>query len=90
MKLTPLAAQGRDSEERTAAYRSLFRPQLDAEAAIDIRQALQLGVPVGNDRYAEVICARAGVRRNSCKRGRPGGEMVDGSSRLDGQEDFGF
>jgi putative transposase len=92
-RLTPhvlYLAQGRDSEERTSAYRSLLRPQLDAEAAIDIRQALQLGMPVGNDRYADVICANAGVRRNSGKRGRPAGEMVDGPSRLDGQEDFGF
>ena len=92
-RLTPhvlYLAQGRDSEERTSAYRSLLRPQLDAEAAIDIRQALQLGMPVGNDRYADVICANAGVRRNSGKRGRPAGEMVDGFSRLDGQEDFGF
>jgi putative transposase len=92
-RLTPhvlYLAQGRDSEERTSAYRSLLRPQLDAEAAIDIRQALQLGMPVGNDRYADVICAKAGVRRNSGKRGRPAGEMVDGPSRLDGQEDFGF
>lgn len=37
-------AQGRDSAERTQTYRALFRPELDAEAAVDIRQALQLGI----------------------------------------------
>ena len=61
-----------------SAYRSLFRPQLDAAA--DIRQALQLGMPVGNNgRFAEAICARAGIRRNSGKRGRPVGGAKGGS-----------
>ena len=92
-RLTPHAlylAQGRSSEERTAAYRSLFRPQLDADATADIRQALQLGMPVGNERFAEAICARAGVRRNSGKRGRPVRDAVDGPVPCDGQVDFGF
>ena len=83
-------AQGKTTEERTAAYRSLFRPQLDAEAAADIRQALQLGMPVGNDRFAEAICAKAGIRRNSGKRGRPAGEVAGCPARPRGQEDFGF
>jgi putative transposase len=92
-RITPHAlylAQGRSNEERTSVYRSLFRPQLDAEAAADIRQALQLGMPVGNDRFADAICARAGIRRNSGKRGRPLAEIPGGQTRLDGQEDFGF
>ena len=79
-RLTPhplFLALGRDDAARRAAYRSLFRPQLDAEAAAGIREALQLGMPVGNDRFAEAICARAGVRRNTGKRGRPAGESAE-------------
>ncbi|MDP3515100.1 MAG: transposase [Sulfuritalea sp.] len=53
-----------------AAYRALFRPQLDADAASDVRQALRLGMPLGSERFAEAICARLGIRRNTGKRGR--------------------
>lgn len=73
------------------AYRTLFRPELDAEAAIDIRQALHLGMSVGNDRFAEAICARLGIRHNSGKRGRP--DMVKEGNLLaqrPGQKDFEF
>ena len=45
-----------DSAARQAAYRSLFRPELDDAAAKDIRTALQLGMPVGNARFAEAVC----------------------------------
>ena len=31
------------------AYQALFRPELDAEAATDVGQALRLGMPVSND-----------------------------------------
>ena len=31
------------------AYQALFRPELDAEAAADVGQALRLGMPVSND-----------------------------------------
>lgn len=58
---------------RQELYRASFRPQLDAEAANDIRQALKLGMPLGNDRFAQSICARLSVRLNSGKRGRPAG-----------------
>ena len=76
-RLTPhplYLAQGSSAEERAQAYRALFRPHLDAEAATDIRQALQLGMPIGRDRFAELVCATAGVRFNSGKRGRPEGK----------------
>ena len=39
------------------------------------RRYVQLGMPVGNDRFAEAICAKAGIRRNSGKRGRPAGRL---------------
>ena len=35
------------------------------------RQALQLGMPVERDRFAELVCATAGFRFNSGKLGRP-------------------
>lgn len=81
---------GGNGSERQAAYRALFRPELDAEAATDIRQALQLGMPVGNARFAEVICARVGVRHNSGKRGRRPGDGKESLPTLLGQAGFGF
>ncbi len=92
-RLTPHAlylAQGRGADERTHAYRALFRPHLDAEAAADIRQALQLGMPVGQNRFAELICAKAGVRVNSGRRGRPEGTSENEILPVAGQGDFGF
>jgi len=55
-RLTPhplYLAQGNGADERAQACRALFRPHLDAEAAVDIRKALQLGMPIGQDRFAE-------------------------------------
>ena len=83
-------AQGSSAEERAQAYRALFRPHLDAEAATDIRQALQLGMPIGRDRFAELVCATAGVRFNSGKRGRPESKPQNELVPMAGQEDFGF
>ena len=83
-------AQGRDADERVHAYRALFRPHLDAEAASDIRQALQRGMPVGQNRFAELICAKAGIRVNSDKRGRPEGKPKNEILPVAGQGDFGF
>lgn len=83
-------AQGQDSAERTQTYRALFRPELDAEAVADIRQALQLGMPVGENRFAELACAKAGVRFNSGKRGRPEGKPKEASLAATAQGDLGF
>jgi putative transposase len=47
-------------KSRRTAYRALFRPLLDTEAAVDIRQALRLGMPVGQGRFAEEVCAKKG------------------------------
>ena len=83
-------AQGSDDKARAQAYRALFRPHLDAEAAVDIRQALQLGMPVGENRFAESVCAKAGIRFNSGKRGRPEGKPKNEMLSIAVQEDFGF
>ncbi len=82
---------GQDAEEREAAYRALFRPELDAEAVDDIRQALQLSMPVGSERFAEMIRSCLGIRHNSGKRGRPNGAVNEKSAQpISEQQDFGF
>ena len=81
---------GRTDEERGAAYRAMFRPQLDAEAAESIREALRLGMPLGNERFAELVCQQLGIRRNSGRRGRPKCEEDARPVALPGQTDFGF
>lgn len=93
-RLTPhegylsLASDGR---ERQATYRALFRSELDAEAADDIRKALQLGMPLGGGRFAETICARLGIRHNTGQRGRPNRPVDEAKTQTMGnQQDFGF
>ena len=83
---------GPDSTARQVAYRSLFRPELDDAVAKDIRTALQLGMPVGSERFAETICARMGIRHNTGQRGRPNrpNETQDDLELSTDQADFGF
>ena len=83
-------AQGSSADQCAQACRALFCPHLDAEAAVDIRQALQLGMPVGRDRFAESVCATAGIRFNSGKRGRPEGKPQNEVEPMTGQQNFGF
>lgn len=82
---------GKDAGARQAAYRALFRPELDVEAADDIRQALRLGMPVGSERFAETICRRLGIRHNNGKRGRPNVPTNAANAKpIAEQHDFGF
>ena len=93
IRLTPDAlylALGKDALERGQAYRALLRPELDSEAAADIRQALRLGMPVGNGRFAESLCARLGIRVNSGKWGRPVAKESSAPEPVAEQQDFGF
>ena len=79
-----------DIATRCEVYRALFRPQLDDAAASDMREALRLGMPLGNERFAETICAQLGIRRNTGRRGRaPSEEQVAQTMRV-GQQGFGF
>lgn len=93
-RLTPherYLSLGSEGRERQAAYRALFRPELDAEAAADIRKALQLGMPVGNERFADLICGRLGIRRNTGQRGRPNRPVDEVNAQaMTSQPDFGF
>ena len=91
-RITPhplFVALDRDAAARQAAYRDLFRSELDEEAIADIRLALAQGQPLGHGRFSDAICAAAGVRRTQKRRGRPVGKVEqpdnDGS-----QADFGF
>jgi putative transposase len=62
---------GRSSASRLAAYRALFRTELDAEAVTDIRLALNQGQPLGDSRFYARIQRATGVRREPRPRGRP-------------------
>jgi putative transposase len=64
-------ALGNDDRERQAAYRALFRTQLDRAAADAIRLALTQNQPLGNERFTEKIAQMTGVCRQARPRGRP-------------------
>jgi len=80
---------GLDAPDRQAAYRALFRSQMDDDAVADIRLALSQSQPLGSSRFSDAICAAAGIRRTQSRRGRPAGKQTD-DSRADTQNDFGF
>ena len=62
---------GRSDKGRQAAYRALFRAQLDRAAVDDIRQALHQSQPLGNARFYARIEKMTGIRREAKPRGRP-------------------
>jgi len=79
----------RDETDRQAAYRALFRSQLDEAALADIRLALSQGQPLGKDRFSDKICAATGIRRTQKVRGRPVGK-TEQPGDTETQNDFGF
>ena len=56
-------ALGRGDAERQAAYRALFRTQLDRAAVDDIRLALNQSQPLGNSKFLAKIEKVTGMRR---------------------------
>jgi len=73
---------------RLAAYRVLFRSELDEEAIADIRLALNQGQPLGKGRFLDAIEKMTGQRRVVRPRGRPRKEnaaesFLDSPLRLD-------
>jgi putative transposase len=62
---------GIDPTQRRAAYRALFRAELDCEAISDIRLALNQNQPLGNGRFIARIAKLTGERRQARPRGRP-------------------
>ena len=72
--LTPhavYAGLGQDDSARRAAYRDLFRLELDREVVSDIRLALDRGNPLGNQRFREAIERKPGRACLARPRGRP-------------------
>ncbi len=64
-------ALGSTDRSRQAAYRALFRANLDKAAIDDIRLALNQNQPLGNARFYARIERMTGVRREARARGRP-------------------
>ena len=64
-------ALGQSPKPRQAAYRALFRGELDAEVISDIRLALNQNQPLGNARFLNRVAKVAGERREARPRGRP-------------------
>jgi putative transposase len=67
---------GKTVTERAAAYRELFRGQLDATVLKQIRQASNQGMALGNDRFKQEIERLAGRRVVALKKG-PKRKSVD-------------
>jgi putative transposase len=65
------AGLGHDDLTRQAAYRELFRHELDCEVISDIRLALERGNPLGNQRFREAIERALGRACIARPRGRP-------------------
>ena len=82
-------ALGEDATSRQAAYRSLFRSELDAEALADIRQALAQGQFLGSERFSDLMCAAVGVRHAQKRPGRPKAKL-DQFASFEDQGEFGF
>ena len=81
---------GQGEGERHTAYRAIFRTDLETEAIDDIHKALQLGMSLGNERFAKRICGYQGIRRNSGQRARPIRPVDETNMRSILQQDFGF
>ncbi len=81
-------ALGPDEGVRRAAYRALFRAQLDDAALSEIRKSTQQGLPLGRERFRDEVAAVLGRRLGYGRRGRPEGGAASGA--LPGQVDFGF
>ena len=64
-------ALGRTPEERTTAYRELFRTHLDPIQVHAIRAATNVGMPLGNERFKEQIETALQCKVGHAHRGRP-------------------
>ena len=64
-------ALGEQEDERLAAYRALFGPELDAKEVEEIRLAVNGGFALGNERFKAEIAAMLGQRAGPGISGRP-------------------
>lgn len=79
----------RFANRQGAAYRALFRSQLDEAALADIKLALSQGQPLDRDRFSDKVCAATGIKRTQKGRGRPV-DKQNQPSVAETQNDFGF
>ncbi len=66
-------ALGPDAQTRQAAYRDLFKHQVGVALIADIRQALNKGLALGNERFKAEVEQLTKRRVTEGKRGRPVG-----------------
>jgi len=64
---------GKDVSDRRQNYREFLSHQFDGELLKEIRDNINKGMAVGNDRFKEEIATMTGRRLKSKKRGRPVG-----------------
>ncbi len=91
-RLTPhslYCALGQNEHDRRAAYRALFRAQLDRDAIDDIRLALNQNQPLGNERFYAKIEQMTGIRCEARPRGRPRVESCQTEPTAAGQGELG-
>jgi putative transposase len=62
-------ALGHTKQSRTSAYRQFFAQQLSTELITDIRNALNTGMVLGNDRFRQEVEELTGQREHNLKRG---------------------
>ena len=62
-------ALGATEKSRQAAYRQFFTRQIPGEVITDIRDALNTGLVLGNNRFREHVEELTGVRQHHLKRG---------------------
>jgi putative transposase len=64
-------AVGRSDRERQSAYQALFATHLDQNIITQLRECLQTGTPLGNDRFRAQIEQAHGRPVGFSRRGRP-------------------
>ncbi len=62
---------GQTKQQRAEAYRESFKEKLDEYLVNDIRNAVQTGTPLGNERFKEQVEALLGKKVGYAARGRP-------------------
>lgn len=65
------SALGANNAARQAAYRELFATEIEAEKLRRLRDCLQTGTPLGNDRFRDQIEQALNVRVGHSTRDRP-------------------
>ena len=74
-------ALGSDLKERQANYRDLFKHQVEGKLLTDIRQAVNKGMALGNERFKAEIESLTGRRVTPMKIGRPVGWRMEKSGK---------